>query len=181
MAGTGRQARARCGDDECTNTSRVQGRRSCLEDHRRSGAPVLGFLRAREPHELCRWDLGAGWQDVRGVRVTGRVPLPPRAPAGKDTGEALLHAAHDSCHVLIARRVLPDKLRTLPIGACDEDPVGHECVTGATPRAQLRCARRPRSARSPRDCRSAGRRCQGRSPARATSTRALQRRPRRRL
>jgi len=37
----------------------------------RSGTPLLGFVLAQEPHELCRWDLGAGWQDVRGVRVIG--------------------------------------------------------------------------------------------------------------
>ena len=70
---------------------------------------MLGFMLAHEPHELCRWDLGAGWQDVGVFRVMGRVPMPPRAPAAKDPCEPLLDSADDVCHVLIARRALPDE------------------------------------------------------------------------
>ena len=95
----------------------------CAERLLRSGAPVMGFVLAQEPHELCRWDLGARRQDVVVLRVVGRVPLPPRAPAGKDLGEPLLDAADDTRNVLVGGSVLPDEARAQSIGACDEDPL----------------------------------------------------------
>lgn len=89
---------------------------------------MLGFVLTHEPHKLCRWDLGADWQDVGVFRVMGRVPMPTRAPAGKDPGEPLLDAAHDVRHILVGGRGLPDEARALSIGACDENPVGDHRV-----------------------------------------------------
>ena len=89
---------------------------------------MLGFVLTHEPHELCRSDLGADRQDVGVFRVMGRVPMPPRAPAGQDPGEPLLDAAHDVRHVLVGGRVLPEEARALSIGAWDEDPVGDHRV-----------------------------------------------------
>jgi len=66
-----------------------------------------------------------------------------------------------------------------PSALATKTPSGTMACTGAAPRAQLRCVRRPRSAGSQEDCRSADPRGPGRWPALAASAQAPRRRPQR--
>ncbi len=90
----------------------------------RSRSALVALVVAEEPHELGRWNLGARRQDV----VVVRVQADARAPAAKETRDRLLDSADDVCHVLIARRVLPDETHALFIEARDEDAVGDQRV-----------------------------------------------------